>query len=164
MLPMKVKFSRGIRTPDTYDNSYRGKNKKKNNRNEKLKIPEITCKDLSVRLQFCDKFSHVRQTRSLRFLTPVSVNPPPHISRDWRFLKSVCTETHKNLELKNEKITASCRSKPTCKIKFVFESTVNFISRNCIMNQTRANHLPCTIFYSYHWGFRIGFLCFFLFC
>jgi hypothetical protein len=53
------------------------------------KIPETNSNVLSVRLEFCDRFSSVREARSLIFITPASVNPPPHISRDWRFLKSV---------------------------------------------------------------------------
>ena len=53
-----------------------------------MEIPEINSKVLSVRLEFCDKFSSLRYERFLIFLTPVSVSPPPHISRDLRFLKS----------------------------------------------------------------------------
>lgn len=59
---------------------------------EKQKIPEANSNVLSVRLQFCDRFSSFREARSLIFFTPASVNPPPHISRDWRFLKSVWYE------------------------------------------------------------------------
>ena len=53
-----------------------------------MEIPEINSKVLSVRLEFCDRFSSIRDERFFMFLTPVSVNPPPHISRDLRFLKS----------------------------------------------------------------------------
>lgn len=62
--------------------------KKKKKRREIMEIPEINSKVLSVRLEFCDRFSSLRYERFLIFLTPVSVNPPPHISRDLRFLKS----------------------------------------------------------------------------
>uniref|UniRef100_A0A2P2L7Y6 Uncharacterized protein MANES_14G119400 n=1 Tax=Rhizophora mucronata TaxID=61149 RepID=A0A2P2L7Y6_RHIMU len=51
-------------------------------------IPDIDSNVLSVKLQFCERFNTVRLVRCLIFLTPVSVNPPPQISRDWRFFKS----------------------------------------------------------------------------
>ncbi|RDX69411.1 hypothetical protein CR513_51483, partial [Mucuna pruriens] len=50
-----------------------------------LVIPEFeTFKEIKL---FCDKFKHVRDERSLIFFTPSSVNPPPHISSNLRFLK-----------------------------------------------------------------------------
>nr|AFK48637.1 unknown [Lotus japonicus] len=49
--------------------------------------PEISSNVVSVRLQFCDKFKHVREESSLIFLAPSSANSPPHISSDLRFLK-----------------------------------------------------------------------------
>ena len=52
-------------------------------------IPEIISNVLSVRLQFCDRFSSDRDERSLIFFTPASVNPPPHISKERKFLKPI---------------------------------------------------------------------------
>jgi hypothetical protein len=58
-------------------------------RNEDMqKIPEINSRVLSVNLQFWERFSCVRETISLIFFTPASVNNPPHISRDCRFLNA----------------------------------------------------------------------------
>ena len=51
-------------------------------------VPETNSKVLSVRLQFWERLSTIKEDRSLMFFTPASVNPPPHISRDCRFLKS----------------------------------------------------------------------------
>lgn len=42
----------------------------------------------SVRLLFWERFSRVRDVRSFMFLTPASVNNPPHSSSDSSFLKS----------------------------------------------------------------------------
>lgn len=52
-------------------------------------IPEINSRVVSVRLQFCDKFKLFRDESSLIFFTPSSVNSPPHISSNLRFLKPV---------------------------------------------------------------------------
>nr|GMC65138.1 hypothetical protein Iba_chr02dCG11390 [Ipomoea batatas] len=38
--------------------------------------------------RFCDRFSTVKDERCFKFLMPSSVNPPPQMSSDWRFLKS----------------------------------------------------------------------------
>jgi hypothetical protein len=38
-----------------------------------MKIPEINSKVLSVRLEFCEILSSIRDERSLIFFTPVSV-------------------------------------------------------------------------------------------
>lgn len=51
-------------------------------------LPEINSSVLSVRLEFCDKLRSVRDGRSFMFLTPASVNPPPHISSDCSFFRS----------------------------------------------------------------------------
>uniref|UniRef100_A0A2P2MLH9 Uncharacterized protein n=1 Tax=Rhizophora mucronata TaxID=61149 RepID=A0A2P2MLH9_RHIMU len=59
--------------------------------------PEINSNVLSVRLQFWDRLSSDKDVRSFMFFTPASVNPPPHISSDCRFLKF----TQKYKQLKN---------------------------------------------------------------
>jgi hypothetical protein len=65
-----------------------------------MEIPEINSKVLSVMLEFCERLSSIRDERSLIFFTPVSVSPPPQISRDLRFLKS---DSSNNGEGKKEK-------------------------------------------------------------
>lgn len=65
-------------------------------------VPEISSKVLSVRLPFCDRLSTIKEERSLMFFTPASVNPPPHISRDCRFLKSGHTKYEKGVRWRTQ--------------------------------------------------------------
>lgn len=60
-------------------------------------LPEINSSVLSVRLEFCDRLRRVRDERSFMFLTPVSVNPPPHISSDCSFFRSVSKENQQRV-------------------------------------------------------------------
>lgn len=60
-------------------------------------LPEINSSVLSVRLEFCDRLRSVRDERSFKFLTPASVNPPPHISSDCSFLRSVSKENQQKV-------------------------------------------------------------------
>lgn len=84
-------------------------------------IPESNSKDLFVRLQFCERFSSVKEGRSLIFFTPASVKPPPHISRDWRFLKPVSHEKRSCKIIEHAKlghIKQNCWEKFTIKLRF----------------------------------------------
>lgn len=68
-------------------------------KNSFIKIPEIDSKLLSVRWWFWERFRHVKDARSLIFFTPASVNPPPQISRDCRFLKATIKERKKERKM-----------------------------------------------------------------
>lgn len=67
----------------------------KNKKHSSKGLPEINSKVLSVRLEFCDRFNNVRDERSLIFFMPASVNHPPQISKDLRFLKSDHQKYHR---------------------------------------------------------------------
>jgi len=89
-----------------------------------MKIPEINSKVLSVRLEFCEILSSIRDERSLIFFTPVSVSPPPQISRDLRLLKS---DSSNKEEEKKERINLNQNLSMICKTKVQMVSRMLFI-------------------------------------
>lgn len=119
---MKVKFSRGISTPDTYDNITTAIRKKKKSGMRSWKYQKSLAK---IYPSGCSSVTNLAMSdrQDLWDSWHQHQSILHHIFQEIEGSWSLFAQKHiKIWNLKNEKITASCRSKLTCKIKFAFEA------------------------------------------